>query len=116
MTITINAITPDFVAEIYDADLTRLIPDADFTAIANAFWKYSVLIFPEQDLTQQQQLAFAERFGPAALIDRGGARFKALGLSPVRILHSEAQWVTDTAVVIAQKMGLGERAAKAARK
>jgi len=34
---------------------------------------------------------FAERFGPAALIDRGGARFKALGLrvagdSPQRLL------------------------------
>ena len=28
------------------------------------FRSYSVLIFPEQDLTQQQQLAFAERFGP----------------------------------------------------
>jgi phosphohistidine phosphatase SixA len=49
-----------------------------------------------------------------AQAERLAARFKALGLSPVRILHSEAQWVTDTAVVIAQKMGLGERAAKAA--
>ena len=49
-----------------------------------------------------------------AQAERLAARFKALGLSPVRILHSEAQWVTDTAVVIAQKMGLGERAAKSA--
>ncbi len=64
MTITLNAITPDFVAEIYDVDLTQPVADADFTAIANAFWKYSVLIFPGQDITQPQQLAFAERFGP----------------------------------------------------
>ena len=64
MGITINAITADFAAEIYEADLTQPVPDADFAAIANAFWKYSVLIFPDQEITQQQQLAFAERFGP----------------------------------------------------
>ena len=45
---------------------------------------------------------------------RLGARFKALGLSPVRILHSEAQWVSDTAVSIAAKMGLADRVALAA--
>ena len=45
---------------------------------------------------------------------RLGARFKALGLAPVRILHSDAQWVTDTAVAIAAKMGLENRTAKTA--
>ena len=56
--------TANFAAEIGDVDLTRPLPDADFAAIADAFWKYSVLIFPNQDISQQQQLAFAERFGP----------------------------------------------------
>ncbi len=64
MSITVSAVTPSFVAEIYDVDLTKPVPDADFTAIANAFWQYAVLIFPAQDITQQQQLTFAERFGP----------------------------------------------------
>jgi alpha-ketoglutarate-dependent 2,4-dichlorophenoxyacetate dioxygenase len=64
MPITISPITPAFAAEVYDVDLTRPVPDADFAAIASAFWKYAVLIFPEQVITQQQQLAFAERFGP----------------------------------------------------
>jgi len=64
MSITISPVTPNFVAEIYDVDLTQPLADADFAAVANAFWKYAVLIFPEQDITQQQQLAFAERFGP----------------------------------------------------
>ncbi len=64
MSVTISPITADFVAEVFDVDLTRPIPDADFAAIADAFWKYSVLIFPQQDITQAQQLAFAERFGP----------------------------------------------------
>ena len=56
--------TPNFAAEIGDVDLAKPVQDADFAAIADAFWKYSVLIFPNQDITQQQQLAFAERFGP----------------------------------------------------
>jgi phosphohistidine phosphatase SixA len=46
--------------------------------------------------------------------ERLAARFKALGLAPARILHSKAQWTTDTAVVIAGKMGLEKNAAKAA--
>ena len=64
MSITVAPITPEFVAEVYDVDLTRPVPEADFSAIANAFWKYAVLIFPDQDISQQQQLAFAQRFGP----------------------------------------------------
>src|SRR5436190_6575480 len=64
MSITISAITPDFAAEVFDVDLTQPVADDDFAAIASAFWKYSVLIFPNQDISQQQQLAFSERFGP----------------------------------------------------
>ena len=64
MSITLSPMTSAFAAEVFDVDLTRPVPDADFAAIANAFWKYAVLIFPNQNITQQQQLAFAERFGP----------------------------------------------------
>ena len=64
MSITVAAVTPDFVAEVYDVDLTKPVPDTDFAAIADAFWQYAVLVFPGQDITQQQQLAFSERFGP----------------------------------------------------
>lgn len=64
MSPTIMPVTPEFVAEVGDVDLARPIPSADFAAIEAAFWKYSVLIFPDQDITPEQQLAFAERFGP----------------------------------------------------
>jgi alpha-ketoglutarate-dependent 2,4-dichlorophenoxyacetate dioxygenase len=64
VSITVSPITTDFVAEIYDVDLSQAVTAADFEEIQNAFWKYAVLIFPQQKLTQQQQLAFAERFGP----------------------------------------------------
>ena len=46
--------------------------------------------------------------------DRLAARFKAVDLSPVRILHSDKQWTIDTAQRIAAKLGMEERAVKAA--
>ena len=64
MTITVCPVTPTFAAEIGDVDLTKPVADADFEAIKDAFWKYSVLIFPGQQLTQAQHLAFSEKFGP----------------------------------------------------
>jgi phosphohistidine phosphatase len=46
--------------------------------------------------------------------DRLGDRFRALGVAPVRILHSDKQWTIDTAVRIAARLGLEDRSAKAA--
>ena len=64
MTITITAITPTFAAEIGDIDLSQPLPPAEVETIKQAFWRYGVLIFPGQELTQQQHLAFAQHFGP----------------------------------------------------
>jgi phosphohistidine phosphatase len=46
--------------------------------------------------------------------DRLGARFRALGVSPARILHSDKQWTIDTAERIAAKLGMEDRTAKTA--
>jgi alpha-ketoglutarate-dependent 2,4-dichlorophenoxyacetate dioxygenase len=64
MSIAIYPVTPDFAAEIGDVDLSQPLPDETFAEIQAAFWKYSVLVFPQQDLTPQQHLAFSARFGP----------------------------------------------------
>ena len=69
MAITIQAVTPEFVAEIGDVDLSRTVSDADLAAVKQAFWKYAVLIFPEQDLSSEQHIEFAEKFGPVE-VDR----------------------------------------------
>ena len=63
MSITICPFNPDFVAEIGDVDLSRPA-DSSLAAIKAAFWKYAVLIFPDQHLTPQQHLDFAAAFGP----------------------------------------------------
>jgi alpha-ketoglutarate-dependent 2,4-dichlorophenoxyacetate dioxygenase len=64
MSITISPVTPDFAAEVGDVDLTRPVAAPDFAEIQQAFWKYAVLIFPGQDLTLEQHLAFGRMFGP----------------------------------------------------
>ena len=45
--------------------------------------------------------------------DRLGARFSAAGIEPVRILHSDKQWVRETAERIAAMIGLSDRLAVA---
>lgn len=62
--ITISPITPSFVAEIGDVDLSAPLNDATVKEIKAAFWKYAVLIFPEQRLTTDDHVRFAEYFGP----------------------------------------------------
>jgi phosphohistidine phosphatase len=46
--------------------------------------------------------------------DRLGVRFRALGVAPVRILHSDKQWTIDTAERIAAKLGAEGKTAKTA--
>jgi alpha-ketoglutarate-dependent 2,4-dichlorophenoxyacetate dioxygenase len=64
MSISINAITPDFVAEIGDVDLSQPLAGDDIAAIKQAFWKYGVLVFPEQKLAPEHHIRFSEYFGP----------------------------------------------------
>ena len=51
-------------AEIHDVDLSQPVDDATFAEIENAFNTHSVLVFRDQDLTPEQQIAFSRRFGP----------------------------------------------------
>jgi phosphohistidine phosphatase len=46
--------------------------------------------------------------------DRLGVRLRALGVAPVRILHSDKLWTIETAQRIAAKLGMENRAARAA--
>ncbi len=64
MPITISPITPTFAAEVGDVDLAQPLNSSEVEEIKQAFWQYGVLIFPEQRLTEQQQVAFAQHIGP----------------------------------------------------
>ena len=64
MAITLYPVKADFMAEIGDVDLSCPLSEEDRVAIKAAFFKYSVLVFPGQELTSAQHIAFAEVFGP----------------------------------------------------
>src|ERR1700722_12594124 len=64
MGITICPVTESFVAEIGDVDLSRRLEPAVVAAIKRAFWDYAVLVFPGQELSDEQHIDFARHFGP----------------------------------------------------
>jgi alpha-ketoglutarate-dependent 2,4-dichlorophenoxyacetate dioxygenase len=64
MPLTVFPITRGFAAEIGDLDLSRPLAPDQVAAIKQAFWDFTVLIFPDQDLTEQQHLEFASHIGP----------------------------------------------------
>jgi alpha-ketoglutarate-dependent 2,4-dichlorophenoxyacetate dioxygenase len=51
-------------ARVEGVDLAGSIDDRTFRQIFDAFQEYSVLVFHDQRLTDAQQMAFSERFGP----------------------------------------------------
>jgi alpha-ketoglutarate-dependent 2,4-dichlorophenoxyacetate dioxygenase len=60
---TVWPVTDDFAAEIGDVDLGTPLNAEDWATIEEAFTTYSVLVFPDQELSQGQHVTFARRFG-----------------------------------------------------
>jgi len=50
-------------AEIRGVDLSRPVDGADFALIEQAYYDYSVLLFRDQRITPEQQIALSRRFG-----------------------------------------------------
>jgi len=63
MTISLTPLTPHFGAKLTGVDIARPLSDAQFGEILAAFDEYSVLVLPDQPLTDEQQIVFSERFG-----------------------------------------------------
>jgi alpha-ketoglutarate-dependent 2,4-dichlorophenoxyacetate dioxygenase len=64
MGILVTPVQGDFVARITGLDLSRPLDEGDFGQVRDAFHRYAVVVFPEQALTDDEQIAFSERFGP----------------------------------------------------
>jgi alpha-ketoglutarate-dependent 2,4-dichlorophenoxyacetate dioxygenase len=50
-------------ATVTGVDLSRDLDDVTFAGIENAWYERGVLVFPEQNLDDEQQIAFSRRFG-----------------------------------------------------
>src|SRR5262245_50754138 len=64
MSITVKPVTPQFVAEIAGIDLAKPLTPADRDAIEDAINRYAIVVFHDQTLSDDRQIAFARRFGP----------------------------------------------------
>ena len=64
MTCNIRQLGPGFVGEVSGLDLTKPLPAADIAAIHAGMDKYAVLIFHDQNFTDEQQLAYTQSLGP----------------------------------------------------
>lgn len=63
MTISIRQIHPVFAGEVSGVDLTRPMTVAERAAIEAGMDRYAVLIFRDQNITDDQQMAFTLNFG-----------------------------------------------------
>jgi alpha-ketoglutarate-dependent 2,4-dichlorophenoxyacetate dioxygenase len=71
MALSIRQIHPVFVGEVSGLDLRKTLPAEEVTALEAGMDRYAVLVFHDQHITDEEQMAFSLNFG--ALEDaRGG--------------------------------------------
>lgn len=63
-TLVATPLTGHIGAEISNIDLSRPLSDTDFEAVQAALARYEVLVFRDQDISLDAQIAFSSRFGP----------------------------------------------------
>jgi len=102
-------ITPRIGAEIEGVDLGSELSDETIAEIRQALLTYKVIFFRDQDITQEQHIAFARRFGelevhPITPKDQANPEIfylKAIGWSPLSnaerrtgadLWHSDVTW------------------------
>jgi alpha-ketoglutarate-dependent 2,4-dichlorophenoxyacetate dioxygenase len=64
MAIELTALHPTLGAEVRGVDLTRSVIPQVFAEIDAAFNRYGILVFSQQPVTDEQQLAFSRLLGP----------------------------------------------------
>jgi alpha-ketoglutarate-dependent 2,4-dichlorophenoxyacetate dioxygenase len=62
MAVTFTKLTQTFAAEVHGVDIAAGVSDEDMSEIVNLFNIYSVLVFHNQNLSDEQQIRFSARF------------------------------------------------------
>ena len=63
MNISVTPVQGRFVAEVDGVDLSQPMDDAQLARIHDAFLEHSILVFRGQRLSNEQHIAFSQRFG-----------------------------------------------------
>ena len=64
MAISVTRLHPLFFAEVKGVDLRQPVPPDLFAEIEAAFNEHAVLLFRDQPITDEQQVAFSALFAP----------------------------------------------------
>jgi alpha-ketoglutarate-dependent 2,4-dichlorophenoxyacetate dioxygenase len=64
MAVEVIPLHPTLGAELRGVDVSRPVTPEVFAEIEAAFNRFGILVFPEQPVTDEQQLVFSRRFGP----------------------------------------------------
>ena len=64
MAIQVTPLHPTLGAEVHGVDLTCTVTADVFAEVEAAFDRYGILVFPEQPVNDEQQLALSQLFGP----------------------------------------------------
>jgi alpha-ketoglutarate-dependent 2,4-dichlorophenoxyacetate dioxygenase len=101
-------------AEVRGADLSRALTDDQFAEINTALLENGVIVFPDQHLTDEQQVAFSAYFGPLEedLMDptqhvafmsnlESDGRFRDPDSRLSKFLRSNQQWHSDSTFLAA---------------
>ncbi len=96
MPIAFRQIHPMFVGEVSGVDLAKPLAPGDAAALDAGINKYAVLVFRDQDLTDEQQMEFTRNFG--AIEDARGGNITrpqdkrlAVGMNDVSNLGKDGQ-------------------------
>src|SRR5690625_5029662 len=85
--IDVRPLTGVLGAEIYNVDLREPLSEEVWNEIEQAYANYLVIYFPDQDITHEQHLAFATRFGRSEPVPQ---LHKVEGYEDVQIIRRRA--------------------------
>jgi len=64
MSVAIRQLTPVFAGEVTGVDITKALTPEEVAALEAGMDRHAVLVFHDQHLTDEQQMAFGRNFGP----------------------------------------------------
>lgn len=91
MALKLTPLHPLFVAEASGIDIAKPVSAADIAEINAAMDQYAVLVFRNQPITQDEQIAFTRSFGP---LDLG---FKKVSNAHARLKYNELADISNVA-------------------
>lgn len=107
----VEPLPASFGATVTGLRLSRL-DDSGFTALYRTWLRYGLLIFPGQNLTRDEQVAFARRFGPLEIeitpisnVRPDGTVRPQEGDDVVKVLQGNMGWHCDSTYMPVQAKG-----------